>query len=394
MRSVALVSMLALLISLAGCATAESVDPDSEWGMSGPLSPTPELGRLDVELRRGLLVETDTTRTQVWTARNRWEDTDTPVARAAGLAWPASSGLTWDAKFSAWVASLAWIPSVDGFSTTVQLTTPWGKTLPSPMLECAETSLFLRITFAAWYELPLMLETQDGHGHLVYFGHNGVRTATGRYAQSPEFAIQYKDYTASSDGRTSWPSDPVLRGKRILGQVAPEQQRTELLAQIADARHHLAQFPASCSARDRREQAFAALYALSARAFGQTPAEVDAAYRQLDDYVFAQLDYPHARTCCWDSSTSAMYGIVMDAARADLAAAQAAHTCAAPVVFKSRADGYQRWADRAAALGRATDWRPGARTRAARSAPSRSMPKRRPRPPRTARSPLARLLRR
>lgn len=158
------------------------------------------------------------------------------------------------------------------------------------------------------------------------------------------------------------------RFDQILGQVAPEQQRTELLAQIADARHHLAQFPASCSARDRREQAFAALYALSARAFGQTPAEVDAAYRQLDDYVFAQLDYPHARTCCWDSSTSAMYGIVMDAARADLAAAQAAHTCAAPVVFKSRADGYQRWADRAAALGRATDWRPGARTRAARSA--------------------------
>ena len=60
---------------------------------------------------------------------------------------------------------------------------------------------------------------------------------------------------------------------------------------------------------------------------------------------------------CWDTSTPAMYSIIMNAARADLAAADAAHTCAAPVVFKSRADGYQRWADRAAALGRAADWR-------------------------------------
>jgi hypothetical protein len=148
------------------------------------------------------------------------------------------------------------------------------------------------------------------------------------------------------------------RFDQILGQVPPAQQRTELLAQITDARHHLAQFPASCSARDRREQAFGALYDLSARAFGQTPAQVDAAYRQLDDYVFAALDYTHARTCCWDSSTSAMYDIVMDAARADLAAARAAHTCAAPTVFKSRADGYQRWADHAAALDRAADWKP------------------------------------
>ncbi len=85
------------------------------------------------------------------------------------------------------------------------------------MLECAETSLFLRITFAAWYELPLVLETQDDHGRLVYFGHNGVRTTAGRYAQSPEFAVAYRDCTGSSGWRTQWPSDPALRGKRIAG---------------------------------------------------------------------------------------------------------------------------------------------------------------------------------
>jgi hypothetical protein len=529
-------------LGLAACATG-AADPDEEWGMDGPLTPTGafEVGKLDAELRRGLPVNTDTTRTQVWTARNRWEDTDTAAARAAGLAWPANSGLDWDTKFSRWVASLPWIPSVDGYSTTVQLTTPWGKSLPSPMLECAETALFLRITFAAWYELPLMLETQDARGKLVYFGHNGVRTAAGRYAASPEFAIAYKDHTGSTAWKTRWPSDAALRGKRIaggdddqgelepgahfgayldaihlnkrvgyftvmvldylgsanladpanaynlapeavrpgdvlierwqrvgightlvvktvdalpggskdvalisgsmprrqgvrqsgaaaksyftseytggpgsnsdgvayatlggglkrwrvtkniagywtntwmaadeaswinsgdlariaarparfeqiLGQVSPERQRDELLAQIADARHHLTRFPASCSARDQREHAFSALYDLAARAFDQSPADVDAEHRELADYVFAPLDYSHAKTCCWDSSTPAMYSIIMAAAEVDRAAAEAAHICTTPLVFKSRADGYQHWATRAAAAGHAADW--------------------------------------
>lgn len=211
------VAAVVVCFGLSGCATAGAADPDDEWGLSGPLSPTLSLGKLDTELRCGLPVATDTTRTQGWTARNRWEDTDMPAARAAGLAWPASSGLTWGATFSRPVASLAWIPSVDGDAMTVDLATPWGKILSSPMLECAETSLFLRITFAAWYELPLVLETQDDHGRLVYFGHDGVRTTAGRYARSPEFAVAYRDDTGSSGWRTCWPSDAVLRGKRIAG---------------------------------------------------------------------------------------------------------------------------------------------------------------------------------
>jgi hypothetical protein len=532
-------ALLALLI--AGCAGEDTPSIDDEWGMDGPLSPTPPPGKEDSELRRGLLVNTDTTRTQVWTARNKWEDIDTAAAKAAGLAWSANSGLTWDTKYSKWIASLAWIPSVDGFSMTVELTTPWGKTLPSPSLECAEMSLFLRITFAAWYELPLFFESQDDGGRRVYFGHNGVRTVDGRYANSPEFAIRYKDYSKSTDWQTHWPTDATLRAKRIaggddfqpalaadahfgayldelhlnkragyftvmaldylgsmnladaanaynivpdtvrpgdflierwqrvgightlvvkdvsplpggskdvttisgsmprrqgvrqsgqssksyftseytggtgtnsdgdeyaklgggakrfrvaknvggywtntwmagdeaswvnstayaliaarparfqviLGQVSPEQQRTELLQQVADARQHLSQFPASCSARERREQAFASLYELSSRAFQMTPAQVDAAYRELDDYVLGKLDYAHAKTCCWNSSTPAMYDIIMNKARADAAAGEAAHTCAAPTVFKSRDDGYQVWATYAASLGRGAEW--------------------------------------
>jgi hypothetical protein len=528
---------LCLAIAYAGCAGDGPLDPDEEWGMEGPMSPTPPPGKEDSEHRRGLLVATDTTRTQVWTARNRWEDTDTPAAKAAGLAWPAGSGLTWEAKYVAWIDSLAFVPSVDNYSTTVQLSTPWGKVLPSPSLECAELALFLRITFAAWYELPLFFEAQDGQGRRVFFGHNGVRTAAGRYASSPEFAIQYKDHTKTGAG-APWPKDAVLRGKRIaggedeqpmigagahfgayldeihlnkragyftvlaldylgsvnladpanaynivpdsvragdvlierwqrvgightlvvkevdelpggskdvitisgsmprrqgvrqsgqasksyfvnpytggpgenadgepyarlgggakrfrvtknvggywtntwmaadeaswinstdlariaarparfeqiLGQVSPEQQRAELLQQIADARHHLSQYPASCSARERREQAFAALYELSGRAFGQTEAEVDAAHRKLEDYVFGALEYAQARTCCWNSSTSAMYAIIMDRARAETAG-----TCTAPAVFKSQADGYARWQAHAEQLGRAAEWRP------------------------------------
>src|SRR6185436_4655118 len=139
--------------------------------------------------------------------------------------------------------------------------------------------------------------------------------------------------------------------------VSPEQQRRELLVEIADARRHLSQYPASCSARQNRERAFARLYEVAAEAFGQTQAQVDKAYRLLDDYVFAELDYAHARTCCWDSSTSVMSDIIMHGARVDAALAAAAHTCAAPVVFKSQQDGYQRWANIAAALGHPADWR-------------------------------------
>ncbi|MGH9887166.1 MAG: hypothetical protein ACREBE_16690, partial [bacterium] len=39
---------------IAACATDDAESPDEEWGMSGPLSPTPPIGKEDSELRRGL----------------------------------------------------------------------------------------------------------------------------------------------------------------------------------------------------------------------------------------------------------------------------------------------------------------------------------------------------
>lgn len=501
--------------------------------MEGPVDPLPPPGKEDSQFRKGLLVATNTSRTQVWTAKNKWEDTDTPAAQAAGIAWDANSGLNWDEKYSAWIQSLEYTPSLDGYSTTVKITTPWGKTLPSPYLECAEMGMFLRITFAAWYELPLQLEAVSG-GQRVYFGHYGVRTAAGRFAGTPEFAIVYKDYTKSSTWMSQWPTDGALRKRQLwggedvqpeiadnavfgayvdeihlnkraayftvlvlnylssanvadtantynlvpeavhpgdvllerwqasgightlvvkdvqpasattfdvttisgsmprrqgvkdsgesskyyftseytggvgyeklgggikrwrvaknvggywtntwmnadeahwinstdiaqigarperfrslLGQVDPQLQKAELLNQIADARHHLEEYPASCAAREKREGAFNALYSI-ADDLGTTKAAIDKQYRTAADYVLGELDYTKSKTCCWNSSTSAMYDIIMKKQAADKADADSRHVCEAPVVFKSRADGYKYWADYAASLGRSADWK-------------------------------------
>ncbi len=537
--------LLLVIGFLSACADdgEEVSGADEEWGMEGPLEPTPPPGKEDSEHRRGLLVATNTSRTQVWTARNKWDDRDTAAAKKAGLAWSENSGLSWDQKYGAWLTSMAWTPGLDGYSQTFVLTTPWGKTLPSPSLECAEMSIFLRITFAAWYELPFFMETVDA-GKRVYFGHNGVRTAAGRYAASPEFAIAYKDHSAMAPAQygATWPMDNNLRGKKLwggedvqpmiaptavfgayadevhlnkragqftvmalnylasmhladsantfnivpeavragdtlierwqrsgightlvvkevielgegnkdlvtisgsmprrqgkresgvasksyftseytggegvngdgdayarlggglkrwrvaknvggywtntwtagdeatwinstdylriaarparfeqlLGQVSPQQQKTELLAQIADSRRHLANYPASCSARERRERAFEDLYDVSERSLGTTRGQVDAEHRTLADYVLGELSYAASKTCCWNSSSAAMYEIVMAYAADEQADATASGTCVAPTVFKSEGNGYQRWASYAAEIGRLPEWR-------------------------------------
>ncbi|HTE55830.1 MAG TPA: hypothetical protein VK698_33475, partial [Kofleriaceae bacterium] len=480
--------------------------------------------------------------TQVWTARNRWEDRDTPAARRAGLAWSADSGLTWDEKYAAWIQSMESTGSVDG-GTTFRLTTPWGKSLPSPALECAEMSIFLRISFSAWYELPFFMEAVDSSGKRVFFGHNGVRTSSGRYASTPEYAVQYADRSGQppADVERDWPHDDALRRKalaggvdeqpmlgegatfgtyadeihlnkraghflllalnylgsanvadsantfnivpeavrsgdsllerwqrigightlvvkevtalgegsldvalvsgsmprrqgvwesgirskqyftdertggegensdgdayaalggglkrwrvtknvdgywtntwmqadeahwinstdlariaarpdrfaQLLGQVSPEVARDGLLGAIEDARRHLRSYPASCAARERRERSFADLYDLMEREFATERAEVDRLYRIEEDYLYAELEYTRSRTCCWNSSTSAMHQIVLDLAAAERAEADDAGECRTPSVFMSQADGYARWQRFAEHSGRGAAW--------------------------------------
>jgi len=537
---------LTLLLG-AGCAgdLGGAQGKHEDFGMDGDLLPTPAPSKEDSQNRRGLLVATDTSRTQVWSAKNKWEDRDTTAAKAAGLAWPANSGLNWDEKYGAWVESLERTRGTEGWYDTFKLTTPWGKTLPAPALECAETSIFLRITFAAWYELPLFFETGDATGARIYVSHNGVRTSAGRYSNTPEFAIAYKDQTTMTPAQynAAWPKDAALRARKLwdsvddqsailgagatmgtyldeihlnkraghftifalnylssiniadtantynivpeavrpgdtllhrwqkngightlvvkdvvqigegnldvalvsgsmprrqgkwetgaaskqyfvtedaggpgtnldgddyaklggglkrwrvtkniggywtntwmaadeshwinstdypriaarverfeslLGQVSPEQTRTELLAQIDDSRRHLSAYPASCSARERRERAFEQLYDLSARNFGQTRAQIDALHRQPIDYALAELEYTRSKTCCWNSSSAAMFAIVRDYAEKERADAAARGQCVAPTVFMAQSDGYERWRAFAEATGRGAQWK-------------------------------------
>ncbi len=151
------------------------------------------------------------------------------------------------------------------------------------------------------------------------------------------------------------------RFEELLADVPPEERLRVLLDRIEMARQHLRRYPASCAARQRREDAFAELYAFAAEAFDKSPAEVDAEYRTLEDYVFARLQYDASRVCCWNSSTSDMYEIVMDYAQQEQQRAEEGGTCVQPTVFRAEAgsgDGFDRWRNHAASLGREAQWRP------------------------------------
>lgn len=149
------------------------------------------------------------------------------------------------------------------------------------------------------------------------------------------------------------------RFREILADVSPEERRDAALERIEAARMHLRSYPASCAARTRREDAFEDLYAVMESDFGMTRAEVDATYRMLEDAVLAELEYEASKTCCWNSSTAAMFEIVMDYAEAEQARAEADGMCVQPTVFRAEAasgDGYDRWRAHAASLGRDGEW--------------------------------------
>ena len=540
-RSVRLASTVLLAATVAAgvgaCSSTDEGSGNSDWedyGIEGLFGEDgAPLGKADSANVQGPLVNTNTTATQVWSARKAWEDKDP----AAGIAWAANSGLTWDQKYSAWIDSMERIPSASYFETFT-LTTPWGKSLPAPKLECAELAMFLRITFASWYELPFFLTATDGSDR-IYFGHFGARTTTSKYKNTPNYAQAYKDHSSltAAQYQTTWPSDSSLRAKglygggdemdflfpgakagayfdeiflnkrvghfmlltlsyfgsmhlastrntynlkpesiqpgdvllerwqrkgightlvvkeviplelgklevnlasgsmprrqpkwetavasksyftnnycggegtnsdgdsyaslgggikrwrvvkningywtntwmksdeaswisdtntqaiaarpgqfeTLLGETDPAALRDALLAMIDDNRNHLRNYPASCSARIRREEAFTKLYALMEEKFSMSKAQVDAEYRILEDYVLAELQYDKSKTCCWNSSTNAMHQIAMDYNQSLMET-----QCVEPVVFKWN-NGYDVFAQYAEQTGRAAMWKP------------------------------------
>jgi hypothetical protein len=147
--------------------------------------------------------------TEVWTVSRRWYER----SDEAGVAWSADSGLTWDEKFAAWVDAMQPTPSDDGY-VTVDLLTPWGDTLPAPRLECAEMAMFLRVTFAAWHELPFFVTAWHTDVGNVHMGHMGIVDHDGqRVPGFPSFAVDYDDHrgdTPVSEHVGAWPSDPAL----------------------------------------------------------------------------------------------------------------------------------------------------------------------------------------
>jgi hypothetical protein len=149
------------------------------------------------------------------------------------------------------------------------------------------------------------------------------------------------------------------RFRELLVMPSPEVRRATALAQIAAAREHLRRYPASCSARTRREDAFRELYDVLRSEYGMSRAQADREHRLLEDYVFAELDYPRSRTCCWNSTTAAMAEVILDHARVEQETARTRGRCAAPTVFRAHGpgDGYTLWAGHAMRTGRAADWR-------------------------------------
>ncbi len=219
-RSILLSLALALAVApqLGGCVIEEEATDEDDWQIpDGGFSNGEPLGKADSIGVPGPAVATNTSDTQVWNAVNKWEDRDTAAARTAGIAWDANSGLNWDEKYAKWIESMPRQHSVDYFDTFT-ITTPWGKTVPAPKLECSEMAMFLRITFAAWYELPYYLTAVDSQGTRVYFGHFGARTKTSRYANTPLYARSYKDYSGMSAAQLAqgWPQDAKLRARGLV----------------------------------------------------------------------------------------------------------------------------------------------------------------------------------
>jgi hypothetical protein len=201
-------------IALASACASDSPDDD---GPTTELDPGPEAGKEDGFGIPSLPVNGDYSASQAWTVVNQWEDTTTADAKKAGIAWPANSGLNWDQKFSAWVGSFEQTDSIDGFFQTIKVSTPFGKAVNGPKIDCADLALLLRISFAAWYRLPIYFVGYD-HNQPVYFGHFGIRTASGPWSLAPLFSVKYSDFSSMPPAQymANWPQDTSLRTRGVM----------------------------------------------------------------------------------------------------------------------------------------------------------------------------------
>ncbi len=142
----------------------------------------------------------------------------------------------------------------------------------------------------------------------------------------------------------------------ILTELEPEEMLGALEGIVEGQRAHLRNYPASCAARSRREDAFNDLYELG-EDLGMTRLEVDERFRTLEDYVFAELIYGQSKTCCWNSSTNEMYQLAMDLNRQLIE--DTPDACPDLVVFKNRddeSDGFEVFRDFARSVDKEHLW--------------------------------------
>jgi hypothetical protein len=205
-----LAALLAAAALVAACGGA-----DDTWDTEGEtFDQTGKFLTSDAAGRKALPVNLDTA-TEVWKVTTIWGDTTSAAARAAGMAWPANSGLRWDQKYQRWIDSMEQVTGADGRKTFV-LTTPYGKTIQMPALECSEQALMLRSMFASWYGLAFFVEARDSAGARIFLGHFGFRSAAGRYKGTPNFKTAYSDYSSrGSSALTNWPKDSRLRARHL-----------------------------------------------------------------------------------------------------------------------------------------------------------------------------------
>jgi hypothetical protein len=141
------------------------------------------------------------TSTAVWEVKNQWSSMN------------AAAGKTYEEDYSDWVASLGKTRSFR-YGDTLEITTPKGasyqRTLAAPTLECADTALFLRVTYAALNKLPFYVKSGD-----VYAGHFGIINKDGSQHSLGSAFKSYSDLESSWREGSPWPTDAKLRARHV-----------------------------------------------------------------------------------------------------------------------------------------------------------------------------------
>lgn len=206
-----LLGVFAMSLSVPACSASDDAEDGLDDGIGAECTTDSDFGCAGTtqdEVREAIVgPAVRATSAEAWAVTRKWADVDA----AAGLAWPANSGLSWEEKFHQWVLQVEKVRGDSG--ETMRIVTPQGRSLDAPRLECADLGIFLRMTFAAWYKLPFYL-TGWLNGKAAYFGHFGVIDRNGNtFSGFPAFKTRYKDHESTWREGQAWPKDSTLRAR-------------------------------------------------------------------------------------------------------------------------------------------------------------------------------------